>query len=387
MDECYGIIKAIAKKHPEKVRPLKSRFIKGFEQKIIEDDNVSNTEAQDMSEKVWRIIEDNANYSFNSSHAYCMALDSLYNAWQKANYPYEFYEILMQLYSDKGNKDKVSILKQEMRRAFNINEGEYKFGNDNRKFVADHKNQVIYPSLLSIKGLSQKCSEELYELSQRKKYKNFYELWKDLKTVKSLDSGKIEILTKINYFKDFGSISKILNFLKCINDLFDRSQFNKIDISDKYIKYIKKYSETTEDMKTFRKFDYNAALIEIWNDSEDEEMNIRQQLSYEFECLGYIKTIDTTFASEYAYVQEYECKFTNPVLKIYRINNGDIDVVKVKKADYDEKPIHVGDLINTIEYSDEFKVHFGGIDERGKNIWIKDTVEKEKFLMKWSFVK
>ena len=37
IDECYGIIKAIAKKHPEKVRPLKERFINGFRDKIIQD--------------------------------------------------------------------------------------------------------------------------------------------------------------------------------------------------------------------------------------------------------------------------------------------------------------------------------------------------------------
>ena len=38
IDECYGIIKAIAKKHPEKVKPLKERFITGFKDKIMQDD-------------------------------------------------------------------------------------------------------------------------------------------------------------------------------------------------------------------------------------------------------------------------------------------------------------------------------------------------------------
>ena len=35
IDECYGIIKAIAKKHPERVKPLKERFITGFKDKIM----------------------------------------------------------------------------------------------------------------------------------------------------------------------------------------------------------------------------------------------------------------------------------------------------------------------------------------------------------------
>ena len=67
-----------------------------------------------------------------------------------------------------------------MSKAFGIKEGEYKFGLDNRKFKADPDNQTIYPSLLSIKGLSQGCANDLYAMGQ-KKYENFYELWKDMK--------------------------------------------------------------------------------------------------------------------------------------------------------------------------------------------------------------
>lgn len=37
IDECYGIIKAIAKKHPEKVRPLKKKFIDGFKAQILKE--------------------------------------------------------------------------------------------------------------------------------------------------------------------------------------------------------------------------------------------------------------------------------------------------------------------------------------------------------------
>ena len=75
--ESYAAIKAIAKKHPEKVLPLKERFLEGFAAKA------------DMpsAEKVWKIIEDATSYGFNSSHAVCVALDSLYGAWLKAHHP------------------------------------------------------------------------------------------------------------------------------------------------------------------------------------------------------------------------------------------------------------------------------------------------------------
>ena len=385
IDQCYGIIKAIAKKHPEKVRPLKSQFIDGFAKRIIEDDGMDKDSAYEASQKVWTIINDNCAYGFNSAHAYCMALDSLYQAWQKANYPFEFYEVVLQHYSDKGNKDKVALLKQEMTKAFGIQEGEFKWGNDNRRFVADKEKSVIYPSLLSLKGLSQKSADDLYALSQKKTYDNFYELLKDLKKVKSINSGKISTLVQIGYFKDFGTIGKIEKFLKCCDDLEGRSQFSKATVDSAYKKYIEKYSDQTE--KQFTHFDYESALKEIWNDLDDEEIPLNKRLKYELDCLGYVKTINGNIKPEYAFVQGYECKFKNPKLTLYRICNGDIDVVKVKRAQYDASPIEVGDIIKTIECSNEGIWRHEGKDENGKDIWKQDKNDLETILKKWTFVR
>ena len=385
IDECYGIIKAIAKKHPEKVRPLKARFIEGFEQKIIEDDGVTEVEARIMSEKVWQIISDSCGYGFNSAHAFCMALDSLYNAYLKSHYPYEFYEVLMQTYSDKGKKDKVATLKQEMERAFNIQEGKYKYGADNRKFVADQKNGVIYPSLLSIKGLSQKCAEDLFEISQKKSFNNFYDLWKQLNKIKSLNSAKIDILIKIGYFEDFGTVGKIQRFTKCLDDLYEKSQFNKDKVDEKYLSYVLKYTVETE--KLYKSFDYNKALYEIWNDLDDKDISIANKLQYELECLGYVKTKIPKISADYAFVQGYECKFKNPKISLYRLNSGESEIVKVKRKQYDESPINIGDIIKTIECTDDGIWINEGKDENGKDIWRQDKEVKEIILKKWSFVR
>lgn len=75
--ESYAAIKAISKKHPEKVLPLRERFLDGF---AVKADRPS-------AEKVWQIIEDATSYGFNASHAVCVALDSLYGAYLKAHYP------------------------------------------------------------------------------------------------------------------------------------------------------------------------------------------------------------------------------------------------------------------------------------------------------------
>ena len=379
IDECYGIIKAIAKKHPEKVKPLKERFITGFKDKIMQDDGIPADKAEEDSARVWQIISDSCGYGFNSAHAYCMALDSLYNAYLKAHYPYEFYEVLLQTYSDKGKKDKVAELKQEMSKAFGIKEGEYKFGLDNRKFKADPDNQTIYPSLLSIKGLSQGCANDLYAMGQ-KKYENFYELWKDMKKKKNLNSGKVNTLIEIGYFDDFGTIGKIKRFIDILDQLYDRSQFSKSNPPVEFLPIIRKYSEETD--KQYRKFDYDAALTEIWENLEDIDIPFNERLKYELQNIGYVKTLVPDMSPDYAFVQEFECKYKNPKLTLYRLCDGTTEVVKVRRKKYDEAPINVGDIIKTIECSEEGR---WSKDQNGD--WQQDNSDKESILKKWSFVR
>lgn len=379
LDECYGIIKAIAKKHPEKVRPLKERFISGFKNRIMADDCVAENEAQEMSEKVWQIISDSCGYGFNSSHAYCMALDSLYQAWQKAHYPYEFYEVMLQHYSDKGNKDKVAILKKEMQQGFGIQEGKLKFGLDNRRFKADPENHVIYTSLLSVKGLSQGVANALYSIGQ-KDYKNFYDLWKTLKGNKNLKADKINILIEIGYFDNFGSIGKLKSFIEATNLLYERSQFSKEKDLGECSSYIKKYSVSSD--KQYRNFNYDAALSEIWTNLEDVDIPLPEKLGYELDHFGFLQTVVPELDIDYYFVQDFECKYKNPVLTLYRLCNGEITTVKVKRAAYDSSPIKVKSIIKVIQNSKEGK---WSKDSAGD--WVQDKNNKEVFLKKWSFVK
>ena len=115
MCETYTIIKAISKKKRYIIEGAKEKFIPNFDQAII---NTKETEdmnvALNMAKKVWQVVEDSAQYGFNSAHAYSMAIDSVTLAWQKAHYPLEFYKVCLQRYTNKGNKDKVSLLKNEM---------------------------------------------------------------------------------------------------------------------------------------------------------------------------------------------------------------------------------------------------------------------------------
>lgn len=379
IDQCYQIIKDIAKKHPEKVRPLKSRFLDGFSKKIY-DDCGSKEKAKELAERVWQIIDDSTSYSFNSSHAYCMALDSLYNAWQKANYPYEFYEVVLQTFSDKGEKDKVAEFKKEMINGFGIKEGDFKWGIDNRRFKADKEAHVIIPALVSIKGMSQKFANDLYKLSQSKSYNNFYSLWKDINNLSSSTSDKINKLIEINYFQEFGSIAKLKKFLEYKDIFYERVQFTISDEkTQQYKKIIEKFSlETTK--KLYKKFDYDAALEFIWVHLMDQKISTAQVLRYELENLGYVKTIIPIIPTDYAMVTKIDGRYKNKNVTLHRISDGSQEIVKVKGKKLEAQPLNKGDIIKTIERKKDRKWRK---DENGDFYQIDD---KETILTKWNEV-
>lgn len=368
LDECYGIIKAIAKKHPEKVRPLKSRFIEGFKKRIMEDDHIPDAEAEEMSAKVWQIIDDSCGYGFNSAHAYCMALDSLYCAWLKAHYPYEFYEVLLQVFSDKGKKDKVQALKQEMQVAFGIKEGEYKFGVDNRKFVADKENHVINPSLLSIKGLSQACADDLYELSQKQKFDSFIELLAAMKKIPSLNSAKIDTLIKIDYFSSFGPSGTLLRIVE-IYDQFAGKKILKKEKCKLPQELLDKYTTATE--KQYKITDSDGLLKELCSMIPDVDVPIQSKIEWSKEYFGYISTVIPE-KKDVGYVMDINTKYS-PKLTVYQLWDGKTTVYKLQKKTYEKNPFNKGSLL---QFHSEMRPKSKLVDGQ----WQKDYSTMEPWL-------
>lgn len=379
MDRCYGIIKDIAKKHPEKVRPLKNQFIDGMCKNLAGQCPQGKT-PEDVSAEIWQIISDATAYSFNASHSCCMAYDSLYNAWQKSTHPFEFYEVCLQHFSNKGKKEKVSALKAEMLRGFNIHEGPIQWGHDNRKFTADKEHHAIDPSLVSIKGLSQGCANDLYAMYQSGKYRDFYTLWKDMSHTRSLNSAKIETLVLLDYFKPFAGGNKILKFIAACDALYERTQFPK-DTDSPYIEYIKKCSTTTDKLKTYKDFDYDKALQEIWDSLPDEPLTISQQLKAQKEYLGYLQYANPRLATTYHYVLSIDGKYKNKNITLYRLCDGETLTYKIRPRTLDDNPIEPGEIIKVLD------THTEGKWSKDGDQWVQSTTDFNDFLTKYSHVR
>ena len=210
MSECYAVIKAISKKRVDEITKNKPIFIEGFTKKIEEDEGLKKETAERIAYKVWQIIEDSSAYSFNSAHAYSVALDSLYGAWFKAHYPLEFYETYLNILNEKGAKDRLNRFKEEAEHYFKILFPPYRFRQDNRTITIDKEHNAIHNALSSIKGYSNQIADALYYCGQDSH--SFIDALTYLDAL-SIKSAKLIPLTKIGYFSEFGNENALLTFI------------------------------------------------------------------------------------------------------------------------------------------------------------------------------
>ena len=104
-DITYGIIKKIAKKSltEKELDKLHKQLKINWMKKVGTEKGV---------EESWQIVESHAKYSFNASHSISVALDSLYGAYLKANYPMEYYKTVLDKY--KNDLDRTTKLVNEL---------------------------------------------------------------------------------------------------------------------------------------------------------------------------------------------------------------------------------------------------------------------------------
>lgn len=285
MSETYTIIKAISKKKDYIIKDAKPKFIKNFAQAILDtgetdDDN----KAHELANKVWTIIENSAAYGFNSAHAYCMAIDSVTIAYLKAHYPLEFYKCVLQRFTDKGEKDKVALIKQEMlKRGYKLKD--IQFGDDNRAFNIDRANNCIVQTMASIKDMPKSAPEALYELG-KSGIKNRAALYQALMDDPRINKKAIEILFHLGYFNKFAQPNRLIAEYEIYQKYISAKALTKSSFDDIMIDVIRPCcGKETE--KQFREIDNKALITALIKQANIKPTTIVDRIKWQLEYLGY----------------------------------------------------------------------------------------------------
>lgn len=320
VSETYEVIKNIAKKRAEKVYKYKEVFTTGMTKRLIEDENITDKRAKEIAHDTWQVIEDSSQYSFNASHSYSVAGDSMYGAYLKSHYPLEFYEVLLNLCEEDGDKERLVSVKDEARRAYKIKFPPFRFGQDNRAIVADKDKWEIASSLQSIKGFGKKVGEDMYRLSQNK-FQDFVDL-----LIFAENNGMLysyfEKLIGIQYFDVFGGNLKLEKFYQ---------EFTKGKS-----RYLKTHTEKTKEKRI-------QALREYWAALDDENYNLVTQIELELDILGTIQA-QYNIPKEYLYVMSVDTQYA-PRVATYCLATGTVNSLKIRNKVYDNNIFYGGDVI------------------------------------------
>lgn len=297
MAETYTIIKAISKKKDYIIKEAKPKFISGFAKSIMDTGETDDeNRANDLAEKVWHIVEDNASYSFNSAHAYCMAIDSVTIAYLKAHYPLEFYKCVLQRFSNKGEKDKVSLIKQEaIKRGIAIKE--IKFGDDNREFNIDHENNAIVQNMAGIKNMPKATPEALYELGQSG-IKTRTQLYQALMDDSRINAKAIDILFKLDYFSAFANPNRLLTEFEIYSKYIDSKVISKKNLTEEQMDVLKNIG-AKETASQFRNFDNMELIKALIKSKSIPKTSIYQRIKWQIEFLGYSTLNDPSIDPSY----------------------------------------------------------------------------------------
>lgn len=355
MSDTYTIIKAISKKKDYIIKDAKPKFIKNFAFAILATGETNdNDKANELATQVWTIVENSAAYGFNSAHAYCMAIDSVTIAYLKAYYPLEFYKVVLQRFTNKGEKNKVSLIKQEMiKRGFSLKE--IKFGDDNRQFNIDKENNCIVQTMTSIKDMPKSTPEALYELGI-KGVKNRAELYQYLISDNRINSKAIEILFKLNYFSQFGSPKKLMTEFEIYKKYIDSKVISKSKLTEEEINIIKECSGKETD-KQFRDIDNKKLISKMIKITPIEKTTIFDLIKWQIEFLGYTKLSDGSISPTTWIITDIESSsFGTQKFYLYNIHYGALKQYRVDKKWSKNHNASIGDIITcALQEKDKFR--------------------------------
>ncbi len=331
-DITYEIVKKIAKKSfaKEEIEELHSRLMEMWKEKI-------GTEKGFIES--WQVIENNVFYSFNASHSISVALDSLYGAYLKVNYPYEYYKVVLDKYKD--DLDRTNKLINELK-YFNIHIKPIKFRHSKGEYTINKTENAIYKGISSIKYISSQLGEELYQLKDNH-YPTFLDLLKDIKEKTSCNTRQLEVLIRLDFFEEFGEASMLLQIVELYN-WTSRKQISKknIDKTPFTMELLQKYSQSETD-KTFKDIDFEAMINDMVTKLKPKPISIQEKIKFQQEYLGYID-LSLGVDGQNCYVVKTDTKF-KPRITVVSLNNSKQLEFRMAKKYYSLLRIKKGDLI------------------------------------------
>ena len=371
--------RGIAKKYgTEKfIDEIHSRFVSYSNEHY----GVSKQLLEDIFPPIKQGILDASSYSFSWNHSDSYSCIGYICGYLRYYHPLEFITAALNVFHDKEDKT-LNITNYAKKNDIEIRSIKFRFSKS--EYSCDRIENCIYKGIASIKYLNDRIANELYTLGQNS-YASFLDVLMAIEET-SVNSKQLDILIKLDFFHDYGEPNELLEITRLYNTIYGKSQFSK----DK-IKALGIPAEVLEDdsekitEKLYKGFDSAQVLTDTIDYYRAHDMmpktSVIDRIRYQQDHYGYIQIVLQKVRSGVAFVQAIAGTQKRTVT-LYRLKTGEAETVRVRARQYDENPFNAGDLIETIECSEEKK--WKKNPETGEFYQVDET---ETILRKWNMIK
>ena len=327
-----NIRRAIGRKQKDRLEAALPSILEGYCNMSSQPRDVAEKEAQAFL----KIIEDSSNYQFGFNHSTGYSMIGYMCAYLRYYYPKEF----ITAYLNNANNEDDIMLGTELAKQLGITIHSIKFRHSTAKYSCDKDG--IYKGIASVKFLNEDAANDLYSIKDEK-FNTFIDLLVRISDLK-VDSRKLEILIKLDFFEEFGGI----RYLLACNDLFAKYYGKKQMKKDKALEYnldfeVLRECSGKETQKTFMELDSKKLLNKLLQNIPNEKTDMRTKIAYQIENLGYVDIVDKKLAG-YCVALDLNVDYS-PRLKLYALANGNTIPVKISKKIFKQNPIRRGDIV------------------------------------------
>ena len=330
--EADNIRRAIGRKQKDRLDAALPQILEGYCSKSNHIRDVAEKEA----EKFLQIIENSARYQFGYNHSTGYSMIGYMCAYLRYYYPREFITAYL---NNANNEDDI---KQgtELAKQLQIPIHSIKFRHSIAKYSCDENG--IYKGVSSVKFLNDEAADDLYSIKDEG-FDTFIDLLASITELR-VDSRKLEILIKLDFFSEFGGINYLLECNLLFNKYYGKKQIKKEKAFADGLDFdiVRKYA-SKETPKMFTGLDSLGLVNELILSIPNDKTSLKTIIAYQLENLGYVDIIDKKYAG-CCVVTDLNVDYS-PKLKLYALANGNTIPVKIDKKTFKSNPLARGDII------------------------------------------
>lgn len=328
-----NIRRAIGRKQRDRLEAALPSILEGYCNKSDKPREIAEQEAKEFL----RIIEDSSNYQFGYNHSTGYSMIGYMCAYLRYHYPKEFITAYL---NNANNEDDIK-LGTELAKQLGITIHSIKFRHSTAQYSCDENG--IYKGIASVKFLNEDAANDLFSI-RNESFDTFIDLLVRISELK-VDSRKLDILIKLDFFEEFGDIAYLLMCNNLFSTYYSKKQIKKNKALEDRLDFdLLRLCSQKETPKMFSGLDSVMLIKElIKNIIPEKKTPLKLKIAYQIEHLGYVDIVDKKYAG-YCVALDLNVDYS-PRLKLYALANGNTIPVKVSKKIYKDNPIRRGDIV------------------------------------------